>query len=167
MAPTTKEHTIETVRRHRPALQAERDTLISAPLAHETIRAAVLATLTRAATDQGATLSRMLRFPDRGEGIRLHAPLKNAPATVADLTGLLAALFGPDALAAALDRYVLALPDGPAAAERSARLVAIADELERLEHIEEDLIEASGETIARLGDASPAVVLRVKETTDV
>ena len=163
---STKKPTLGFVRADIASLQAERDAILSAPLAHETIRAAVLATLTRAAADYGATLSRMLRFPDRGEGIRLHAPLKNSPATMADLTGLLAAVFGPDALAAALDRHVVALSDGPTEADRAQQLAAIAEDLAAAEEIEEALVqeaEAAGVPVARRGDARPEIVLRVRD----
>lgn len=163
--PHTKKPSLGFVRADIESLQAERDAIVGAPLAHETIRAAVLATLTRAAADFGPTLSRMLRFPDRGEGIRLHAPLKTAPTSVADVTGLLAAVFGPDVIAAAFDRYVVALSDGPTEADRGRQLAAIDEDLAAAEEIEETLVEvaeASGETVARRGDANPAVVLRVK-----
>ena len=154
--------TIETVRADIAALQAERDALETAPLSHDAVRAAMLSAFDRAGSEYAAGIPRMLAYPDRAGGIKLHAPLRQSPASAAELTGLLAVVLGSDALAAALDRFVLALPDGPAAAERSARLAAIAEELDGLEHVEEDLIEASGETIARRGDADPRIVLRVR-----
>ena len=76
---------------------------------------------------------------------------------------MLAALLGADVLAAVLNRRV-PNDEAPDAAARSARIVAIDSELDRIEREEEAEIvrrQAAGNPIPRRGDARPEIVLEV------
>lgn len=79
-----------------------------------------------------------------------------------DLGPLLTTLLGADAIKAALLRGIEQVPAGLDKKAKASRLAAIANELDRLEHREERLIEqaeAAGEHITRRPDARPEVVL--------
>ena len=86
-----------------------------------------------------------------------------APFSV-DLGPLLVALLGEEAVLATLLKNKAIIPVGLKPAERTARLAAIAAELDRLEVEEEALIESSemfGEQITRRRDARPEIILAV------
>lgn len=82
-----------------------------------------------------------------------------------DLGPVLAALLGPDLLAAALAAHIEQLPPESDRAERAARLAEIAAELDRLENAEEIEVvrlERQGLTVDRRADARPGIVLAIR-----
>ena len=82
-----------------------------------------------------------------------------------DLGPLLAALLGPDKLAAALMPFADALPPSIDRAAGTARLAEIATELDALEDAEEFEVcrlEALGLQPPRRGDARPSIVLKLR-----
>lgn len=149
------------------ALIGQHDEALNAPPSHAEVRAALVVTFEREAANAAASIARALRWPERGDGLRLRAQITATPAgQQADLTSLFATFMGPDAILAALEPHIQKLLDGPSNAQRVERLAAIADELDRLENVEEDLVseaEAAGVPVARRGDARPEIVLRVRD----
>ena len=142
------------------ALQSEREALVVAgPNAAE--RAALVRDYCKhAGSAANVGIAYAFATGDLGPALKVRAD----PSGTLDLAPLLAAVLGPDALAEALCRHI-ADDDGPDAATRSARLVSIDTELDKLHNTEEDLVEASeaaGSPIPRRADAPPAVVLRVR-----
>ena len=88
--------------------------------------------------------------------------LQASHAGAVDVAPLLAALLGHKAFAAALGKFADQTADGPAAAERAARVAEISNELDRLETKEEAEIvrsEAAGSPIPRRGNARPEILL--------
>lgn len=82
-----------------------------------------------------------------------------------DLGPLLATIVGPDALAAALNRHIDALPSDSTRADRAARLAEIEAELDDLEDAEEVAVcrlEAQGLQVDRRASARPEIVLKVR-----
>jgi hypothetical protein len=160
---TTKPATLAEVRESIETLTARRAAVEQAPLAHETTRRLVRAQFEQAAAGHAAALNRALQFPNRRGGVQLCVPAPVGGSI--DLGGLLAAVLGVEPLMAMLEPRISALLDGPTEAARAADLAEIEAELLRVEHLEEDLIEASeadGWPGARRGDARPEIVLRVK-----
>ncbi len=144
-------------------LKRQRAQLDAAPPPRSALRDRTRAVLTAAAADEGAALQRALRYPARSGGLRLLAPVVSVNGDRADVTGLLAALLGPEKLMTALDKHLAQLPDGPTDAQRAEGLAELDRQVEALENAEEDEIEAleaAGAAVARRPDASPAVVLR-------
>ena len=80
-----------------------------------------------------------------------------------DLGPLLAAVLGPDVLAAALRRYVEGLPPSEDRAKQATRLAEATAELDRLEDLEEvelDRLESQGILAGRRPDSRPEIVLK-------
>lgn len=141
------------------ALQAEHEALaLTGPNAAE--RADLVASYCqRAGASAHAGLAFAIATGDLGPALMLRAN----QAGVADAGPLFAAILGADALAAALCKYITP-DDGPDAATRAARMVAIDAELDRLEREEEAAVvrsELAGTPIARRADARPEIVLEV------
>ena len=91
--------------------------------------------------------------------------LRARPDGYVDLAPMLAVLIGPDALAAALDRYALDLPastDPVATADRLAGIAAELVAIEDAEEVEVCRLEGLGERPARRADADPAIVLKLR-----
>ena len=127
------------------ALQSERDALaIAGPNAAE--RTALVHDYCRAAgSAANVGIAYAIATGEFGPALKVRAD----PSGTLDLAPLLAAVLGPDALAAALVQHI-ADDDGPDAATRSARLIAIDAELDRLEREEEAAIvrsEAAGSPV--------------------
>lgn len=90
--------------------------------------------------------------------------VRPSPNGTVDCGPLLAAVLGPDVLAAALERHVQALPAVDRAAV-AARLAEITDQLAELEEAEELLIceaERAGMSAGRRADARPEIVLKLR-----
>lgn len=82
-----------------------------------------------------------------------------------DLAPLMAALFGPDVLRAALMQHVGDLDSAATTADRRTRLAEVAARLDDLETAEENIIcglESQGLTVDRRGDARPEIVLAIR-----
>ena len=91
------------------------------------------------------------------------------PDGTVNVAAMLAALLGPDALAAILCRHLHEGGEGPTAAERAERILGLDRELFESECAEERLIEASeaaGVPIARRADADPRAVLGMHEQSN-
>ena len=91
------------------------------------------------------------------------------PDGAVNVAAMLAALLGPEALAAILCRHLPEGGEGPTAAERAERILGLDRELFESECAEERLIEASeaaGVPIARRADADPRAVLGEHEHSD-
>jgi len=83
----------------------------------------------------------------------------------ADFGPFLVALLGPDAMAAALSRYVGELPESIDRAAAAARVAALRAELAGLEEAEEVEVlrlELLGQSPGRRADADPAIVLKIR-----
>ena len=91
------------------------------------------------------------------------------PDGAVNVAAMLAALLGPEALAAILCRHLPEGGDGPTGAERAERILELDRELIEAERAEERLIEASesaGVPIARRADADPRAVLGMHAQSD-
>jgi hypothetical protein len=159
-------HEVQANREQIKALQAERDSLLGDPSPSGTgygrrrNRDEVKAELERMAERlfrKGAEQARRtlidIAFDRRTD-------LLSEDST--DMAASLAYLFGPGALVSPLLLQLDAVPDGPNAADRKARLEAIEQELDELELAEERLIEMAeeeGEPIARRPDIRAEIVL--------
>lgn len=140
-------------------LQDERATLRDAGMNSAERRAYVAAFCRDAAGAGDARIGYAVAADDLAGALSVRVN----PAGVADLSQMLAALLGADVLAGVLNRR-LPNDEAPDAAARSARIVAIDSELDRIEREEEAEIvrrEAAGNPVARRGDARPEIVLEV------
>lgn len=141
-------------------LQAERAALRVSGDNHAEVCAGIDAFCRTAAARGDQALAYAVMSGTLGEGLTVRP----GPGGVIDLAPLLASVLGADGLAAALQRHVQLMEDGPNAADRAARLAEIAAELDRIERDEERLIsasEATGAPIARRADARAEIVLEV------
>lgn len=141
--------------------QAPRDPAIVAAALRTTVSTAAarfsesISAEFRSASLHGYSLADALMFRT---GTRHGAP-------AVDMAGALGAILGVDTVCSLMQPYIDALAPGIASEQRASTHAELTAELHRLEHVEEDLIEASeaaGMPIARRGSASPCVVLRVK-----
>lgn len=142
-------------------LQAERATLRASGDSHAEVCAGIDEFCQNAAARGDQSLGYAVMSGTLAEGLTV----KPGPGGVIDLAPVLASLMGADAMAAALQRHVRLMADGPNAADRAARLAEISAELDRLERDEETQIEASeatGAPIARRADARAEIVLGVR-----
>lgn len=104
-----------------------------------------------------------------GNSAEVFMARDRTPDGAVNVAAMLAALLGPDALAAILCRHLPEGGEGPTAAERAERILELDRELFEAECAEERLIEASeaaGVPIARRADADPRAVLGVHEQSD-
>jgi len=161
----TKPHTIASIRAHIATLQREHGQLQNAE-PNRAERVADLESFCRGAAAAGdQRIAHHIATENHGEVFVLRVM---ADGTV-NVAGLLAALLGPEELAAQLGRHIPAGLGGLPAAERAERLAAIEAELFEAECAEEQLIEASeaaGVPIARRPDADPRAVLGMHEPRD-
>ena len=86
-----------------------------------------------------------------------RAALGEPFALLGTLGPLMVAMMGTDAVKAAFEPALAALPEGMPTAQRLERLKVIADDLDRLETDEEQLVVSTG--VERRPDARPEIVL--------
>lgn len=143
-------------------LQAERTKLQVSTRDQGEARAEITAYMAQSAEPIAARLRYAVTAAGIGTDLLIARPRADG---AVDLGPVLVALLGPDALAAALSRYVDELPPAADRAERAARLAEIAAELTDLEEREERLIcelEKQGLQADRRGDARPEIVLAIR-----
>jgi len=159
----TKPATVADLRIEIAALHAERADLANSGPTRTELEAQITTQCHHAATSDEA--QRMRNLVANGMAYEAFTLDHRKPPQIAhNLMSVFAAVLGPGRLAAALHEHIAHLPDGSTAAERTARVVAINAELDRLEADEERLIEASelaGAPIARRADARPEIILAV------
>ena len=115
--------------------------------------------------DLGAPITQRLRYAVQSGEMSEVFVVRPRPDGVVDVGPLLAALLGPDVLAAALLRYADELPPAADNAKRAARLADITAELDALEEAEEIDVErlgAQGIQADRRADARPEIVLKLR-----
>ena len=116
--------------------------------------------------DLGAPITQRLKYAvEAGEMSEVFV-VRPRPDGVINLGPLLAALLGPEVLAAALNRFTDALPPAADNAKRAARLIEVTAELQALEEAEELEIcrlEAQGIQADRRADARPEIVLAIRK----
>ena len=159
---TTKTpHSLAEIRAARLTALAEISQLSVAQRGQDEARAEVASYLQHAA----AELDGRLRYSVAAVGLSDAFVIRPRPDGLIDAGPLLAALMGPDALAAALERYVAELPPSvhhAASAHRLAELRTELADLEESEEVEVLRLEALDQSPGRRGDADPAVVLKVR-----
>lgn len=144
------------------ALQAERTKLQANTRDQGEARAEIAAYVAQAAEPIAARLRYAVTAAGIGTDLLIARPRADG---AVDLGPVLVALLGPDALAAALGRYVDELPPATDRAERTARLAEIAGrlgELENAEEVEVCRLEMQGLTVDRRADARPEIVLAIR-----
>lgn len=150
------------LRAARLPLLFERQTLLTGTRDRDQARTEVNAYCTSAAAE---IVGRLAYTVATGEGLADAFAVWARPDGRVDLGPLLAALLGPDKLAAALMPFAGALPPSTDRAARAARLAEIATELDALEDAEEVEVcrlEALGLWPVRRGDARPSIVLKLR-----
>lgn len=158
----TKPNTLASIRARNEALQREHGALQNA----EPNRAETAADFESFCRGAAAAGDQRLAYHTATGNPADAFVLRCMPDGTVTVAPLLAALLGPDKLAAELCRHLPDGPGGPPAAERAERLAAVAAELFEAECVEERLIEASeaaGVPIARRADADPRAVLGVRD----
>jgi len=159
-AATRAARDLATLRESIAAMQAERDALASAgPSRAETV-AAVDAWAAQAAAQAASKLNYAVKSSDITAALEVRA----RPDGVVQLGPLLAALMGPEVLAAALRRFIDDIPQGLPLADRRARIAELDAQILEAEMSEEravEALEALGETVLRRADADPRAILWV------
>lgn len=157
---------IERLRKAIADLQAERLALEQAGLSRQEAEALAREWAAQAAED-GEAMLRSIAVRAQG-GNSSHAlideaiHLRGAANPRIRAGSLVVMALGVDTFMDRLRPHLAALPEAPSREAKAERLVAIAEELDRLESEEERLIcqaEAEGHQIGRRGDARPDIVI--------
>ena len=157
-----KPHDLASLRAARLPLIAERLALLADHRGQDEARAEINTYCSNAAAEIKGRLAYSVAT---GEDLANICSVRARPDGKVDLGPLLAALLGPDKLAASLVRYADALPastDRTARAQRLAKIAAELDEIEDQEEIEIMRLESLGLSPGRRGDADPAIVLKLR-----
>jgi hypothetical protein len=159
---------LTTLRTRIAKLQAERADLQAQDLSQSDVRHVAAVAVEALAAQWTERCDLALRRMSTGWSPRTALELLLDPAGDRSPDAVaLAGLVGAGALSAALnERLPIAVLGGPSAAERAARLAAIAAELDEVEAREEQLITASeeaGTPIARRPDARCEIILALVE----
>lgn len=148
---------IEKTRARVAALKRQIAEIASVERSPAEVRDLLAAHLTEVEAEGRRALARRVAgLSDGDTPLGTLAPLGN------DLSPVLLALMGADAVMSALDRHVAALPAAPDRAQRLAKLEALRADLFAAEVEEEALIVAAehrNEPVLRRADADPAAVL--------
>lgn len=150
------------LRAARLPLLAERQNLLTETRDRDQARAEIKAYCAGAAAE---ITGRLAYNVATGEGLADACAIRARPDGRVDLAPLLAVLLGADKLAAVLGSFSDDLPPSTDRAARASRAAQVAAELEALEDAEEVEVcrlEALGLSPGRRGDASPAVVLKLR-----
>jgi hypothetical protein len=165
-----REHTINTeaaiakVRSRIHALHTERRALEGQPRSRQEVAERVRCAVSRWRDEARKDMELALReIASGGFGAMLMAQVIPARYGSSDaLLGPVLALVLGDTLTNAMLQHLEAVPEGMEAADRTARLTEISEELDALETEEEALIcqgEDRGDFVLRRGDARPEIVL--------
>lgn len=161
MKTKTYPQDLASLRAARLPLLRKRDQLEADVFGRDEGRAAAADYLRNVAAEQEQNIRTRLQTGDAAAAMTMRA----GPGGVVNLAPMLAAIFGPEAITAALDRHFDALPVSIDAETRAGMLADIGAELDTLEDAEEIEVcrlEALGERPDRRGDARPAIVLKVR-----